>query len=153
MEDHASLPEPNTTLEEAVFQLAEEIKRLRAERVPGIDASEDASSFLDQEKFRYLEDLLRQAVEMAQPRTRRAKWMDRLAPHQRRTTMLLLEILTGFFEAYRTLAYRVSDIGRGNIYQISDLKRAIIELQIETARQFDALGKTHTAKENSNPPE
>lgn len=141
------------TLDEAVFQLAEEIKRLREQVFPVYNADEDVSSFLDQESFRRFEELLRRAVEMAQPRNRWAIWMDWLVPHQRITTMLLLEILTGFFEAYRTLAYRVSELGGSNIYQLADLKRAIVELQTDTARRFEALGATQTAKTESPRPE
>ncbi len=128
---------PETSLESLVAQLAEEVKHLRARELP----TADESGFLDQDSFRRFENLLRLALEKAHasPSQREALKVSNSWPELHELHLLLLELLTVFFEAYRTLAYRVSDQRQFIHKEVADLRRCVLDAHIRQEEKIARL--------------
>lgn len=133
--EDTSLPE--TSLESLVAQLAEEVRHLRAREWP----SADESGFLDQHSFRRFEDLLRLALEKANttPSQHPALKVSNSWPELRELHLIVLELFTHFFEAYRTLAYRVSDQRQFIHKEVADLRRAVLETHLQQEEKIARL--------------
>lgn len=118
---------PEVELERLVAELAAELEKLRARgSVPAMEG--DLVGFVDQSSFRRFEEMLKGALEanrMVEAKRFRA---DRLAARQREVNERMLEMVTAFFEAYRAMAYRVTDLSRmvaALAVQVEDAKRVL----------------------------
>jgi len=103
---------PERTLESLVAEIAQEVAMLKSVKPDAADAPDDLTGFLDQESFLRMENLLRVALENATLKQPAALRIGTNALRQTECNHRLLEMSTHFFEAYRALTYRVSDLSR-----------------------------------------
>lgn len=103
---------PERTLESLVAEIAEEVGKLKSAKPDDPAPADDLTGFLDQESFARIERLLREALSRATPELPAKKRMESNAVRQSECNHLMLEMITHFFEAYRALTYRFSDLSR-----------------------------------------